>query len=85
MGSIPTQCIMILVYRCSFCGKELKRPCALGLHERTCKCNPNRKPLENHKCNFTKKVAQGNWLCSCGLVFNTKNELYKHKHEVHNL
>ena len=76
---------MILVYKCRFCGKEFKRPCALGLHERTCKFNPNRKPLVNHKCNLPKKVGYGNWECSCGLVFNTKNELYKHKHEVHNL
>ena len=33
---------------CKYCGKEFKRPCALGMHERTCKENPDRRPLENH-------------------------------------
>ena len=37
---------------CHYCGKNLKRPCALGIHERTCKLNPNRKPLENHVCGY---------------------------------
>lgn len=32
---------------CRFCGKEYKRPCGLAIHERVCKSNPNRRPLEN--------------------------------------
>ena len=27
---------------CKFCNKVLKRPCALAIHERTCKQNQNK-------------------------------------------
>ena len=39
---------------CKFCNKKLKRPCALAIHERTCKLNPNRRPLENHVNGFAE-------------------------------
>ena len=41
--------------QCKFCGRVFNRPCGLAIHERTCKLNPDRKPLENHVCNFTAK------------------------------
>lgn len=88
MGSKPTQCIIMkLKYKCKYCNKELNRPCALAMHERTCKLNPNRKPLGNHVCNWPKKKSNNNnWVCNfCNLKFNTKSELYNHKHNAHNI
>lgn len=87
MGSKPTQCIIMkLKYKCKYCNKELNRPCALAMHERTCKLNPNRKPLENHVCNWPKKKSNNDWVCNfCNLKFNTKSELYNHKHNAHNI
>lgn len=64
---------------CQFCHKEFCRPCALAIHERTCKENPNRKPLENHVCNFHANTKEGGWVCSaCGLNFRTRSELFSH-------
>lgn len=40
----------------------------------------------NHKCNFPKpkKSKYGTWSCRfCGLIFETKHELYDHYHECH--
>lgn len=52
---------------------------------RTCKLNPDRKPLTNHKCNFN--VAQHkDWNCQyCDCVFDTKSALYEHLHNTHNI
>ena len=76
------------ILKCQFCNKELKRPCALGIHERTCHKNPNRKPLENHVSGWKfvnhKKAPYGTWKCSvCSLIFNTKNEMEKHMRDTH--
>lgn len=67
----------------------LKKPGALGLHERTCKLNPNRKPLVNSGNGWKyvkhKKAPYGTWKCEeCNLIFETRNLFYKHKHELHN-
>ena len=43
---------MKLNYICKFCGKVCIRPSGLAIHERTCKLNPERKPIQNHKCNW---------------------------------
>ena len=53
-----------MMYICRYCNKVLKRSCALGIHERTCKLNPNRKPLENHVCGYavySKKRSNENY------------------------
>ena len=70
---------------CRFCGRLCNRPCGLAIHERVCKLNPDRKPLENHVCNFTNKGCskEGGWFCKfCNLTFRTRKELQNHKHEL---
>ena len=71
---------------CQFCHKEFKRPCGLAVHERTCKENPNRTPLENHICNFkhSNHPAKCNgWTCGvCGLNFRVRSELTAHLNET---
>lgn len=70
---------------CQFCNKVLKRPCALAIHERTCKQNPNRVPLTNHKCNFPHNIKDGGWNCKfCQLNFRTRKALYAHINHFHN-
>ena len=49
---------------CEFCNKKLKRLCALAIHERTCKLNPNRRPLENHVNGFAEYNME---ICARGL------------------
>lgn len=69
---------------CKFCNKVLKRPCALAIHERTCKQNPNRVPLTNHKCNFPHNIKDGGWDCKfCQLNFRTRKELNNHISSIH--
>lgn len=46
--------IMKLNYICKFCGKICIRPSGLAIHERTCKLNPERKPIQKHKCNWPR-------------------------------
>lgn len=82
---------MKLKYICKYCKKELKRACALGIHERTCKLNPNRKPLLNNGNpnikNVAKRAPYGTWKCdSCNpiIIFETRKELYKHIKQFHN-
>lgn len=74
------------MYVCKYCGKELKRPCALGIHERTCKSNPNRKPLENHVCGYNiyqkkaKLVDNEIYHCRhCGKTCKNKNSHKNHE------
>lgn len=70
---------------CQFCHKEFYRPCALAIHERTCKENPNRKPLKNHVCNFPSPACKPDgWeCCHCGSIFRTRRDLYNHVHDMH--
>jgi very-short-patch-repair endonuclease len=68
---------------CKFCHKEFKRECGLAIHERTCKSNPNRKPLENHVCNFPHNVKSNGWKCNiCQAIFRTKSDLLRHRHDL---
>lgn len=70
---------------CRFCGRVCNRPCGLAIHERTCKLNPDRKPIENHVCNFTNKGCskEGGWFCNfCNLTFRTRKELQNHNKEA---
>ena len=71
--------------KCQYCQKEFKRECGLAMHERTCKDNPNRKPLENHICNFpAKQSKEGGWSCCyCDSRFKTRKDLYLHRDKVH--
>ncbi len=69
--------------KCRFCNKEFIRPCGLAIHERTCKQNPDRRPVENHVCNFPKEgkylPKEGGWECSgCGDKLRTRKELSEH-------
>ena len=50
---------MKLNYICKFCGKVCIRPSGLAIHERTCKLNPERKPIQNHKCNWPSAFNLG--------------------------
>lgn len=78
------------ILNCEFCGKNFKKPGALGIHKRVCLNNPNRKPLENNGNGWKfvkhKKAPYGTWKCEeCNLIFDTKHELYEHKHNLHNI
>lgn len=69
--------------KCRFCNKEFIRPCGLAIHERTCKQNPDRRPVENHVCNFPKEgkylPKEGGWNCrGCGINLKTRKELHEH-------
>ena len=59
----------------------------MAIHERICNLNPDRKPLTNHVCNWPgRKKKENGWNCpECNENFETKNAMYKHRHEVHNL
>lgn len=71
--------IMKLLYKCRYCNKELMRPCALAIHERTCRLNPNRKPFENHICNWPGRKPMNNWKCKfCGEIFETRQLMAAH-------
>lgn len=71
---------------CQFCHREFNRPCTLAIHERTCKDNPNRRPLENHVCNFKRGQHSSKsdwWICKvCGLKFRVRSELFSHMKEM---
>lgn len=45
------------------------------------------KQVKNHKCNFKPdkhRATYGTWVCRyCGIVFESKNKLYKHYHSEH--
>lgn len=74
---------MKLDYICKFCGKVCAKQSGLAIHERTCKLNPDRKPIQNHKCNWpgNKPKADG-WICrGCFRKFKTRKELFKHQKE----
>lgn len=74
---------MKLNYICKFCGRDCNRPSGLAMHERACKLNPERKPIQNHKCNWPgfKPKADG-WICrGCSGNFKTRRELLRHKKE----
>lgn len=65
---------------CRFCGRVFNRPCGLAIHERTCKLNPDRKPIENHACNFKIAPSKEGWLCiGCNTKLRTRKELNEHK------
>lgn len=77
---------------CEFCGEsKWYKQCGFAMHLRICKCNPNRRPLENngnkniykyskHKSDYTI------WKCKdCNICFETKAKLYDHRHEVHGI
>jgi len=74
-----------MMYVCKYCGKELKRPCALGIHERTCKNNPNRKPLEKHVCGYgiyrakTSNVEDNRRCKFCGKACKNENSCQNHE------
>ncbi len=69
---------------CQFCNKVFKRPCALAIHERTCKQNLNRIPLTNHRCNLPHESKIGGWSCRfCQLKFRTRKELSNHISSIH--
>lgn len=69
---------------CEFCGKIFSRPCGFAMHYRTCKQNPNRTLLINHKCNFPHVVKESGWVCAiCGSKFKTRKDLYLHRDESH--
>lgn len=75
--------IMKLNYICKFCGKICVRPSGLAMHERTCTLNPERKPIQNHKCNWpgVKPKVDG-WICrGCLYKFKTRKELFSHQKE----
>lgn len=74
------------MYICRYCGKTLKRPCALGIHERTCRKNPDRKPLENHVCGYSiyqkksKSADNEIYHCKhCGKACKNKNSHRNHE------
>lgn len=74
---------MKLNYICKFCGRDCNRPSGLAIHERTCKLNPERKPIQNRKCNWPgfKPKADG-WICrGCSGNFKTRRALFRHKKE----
>lgn len=76
------------ILKCEFCDKNFLKPGALGIHKRACLKNPNRKPLENNGNGWKyvkhKKSPYGTWKCEeCNLIFETKHELYEHKHKLH--
>lgn len=65
---------------CKFCGRVFIRPCGLAIHERTCKQNPDRRPIEHHVCNFQKRCKESGWVCKgCNVKFRTRKELNEHK------
>jgi len=82
---------MKLKYICQYCNKELTRPCALAIHQRVCKLNPNRQPLINNgNLNITKyrkaKAPYGTWKCKwCNneIIFDTRKQLKEHLKEKH--
>ena len=67
-------------YYCQYCNKEIKRACSLAIHERVCKFNPNRKPLENIVCNWpARDKKNGGWKCRfCECIFETRKEKQEH-------
>ena len=75
---------MKITYKCKFCNKELLRPCALAIHERTCCLNPNRKPLVNCGngwvyANKNRIAPHGTWKCKwCEEIFKTRQLLFEH-------
>lgn len=75
------------ILKCEFCGKNFKKPGALGIHKRVCLKNTYRKPLENQVCNWTgRNKKEGGWICpECNEHFETKNDMYNHRHKLHNL
>ena len=75
--------IMKLNYICKFCGKVCIRPSGLAIHERTCKLNPERKPIQNHKCNWpSAKPKSEGWICrGCLRKLKTRKELFSHQKE----
>jgi len=82
---------MKLKYICQYCNKELTRPCALAIHQRVCKLNPNRQPLINNgNLNIAKyhkpKAPYGTWKCKwCNndIIFDTRKQLKEHLKEKH--
>lgn len=77
-------------YKCKYCNKEFKRPCGLAIHEKTCKENPNREPLKNHKCGFAiywnknkgkpkKEVIDIQYCHYCGKECKNANSLRNHE------
>ena len=75
--------IMKLNYICKFCGKVCIRSSGLAIHERTCKLNPERKPIQNHKCNWpSAKPKSEGWICrGCLRKLKTRKELFSHQKE----
>lgn len=74
---------MKLNYICKFCGKVCIRRSGLAVHESRCKLNPERKPIQNYKCNWPgAKPKSDGWICrGCLRKLKTKRELFKHKKE----
>lgn len=70
--------------KCECCGKEIKdfnskRFCSIH-----CKMSFISKCSKNHVNNLPEHQGRGDWVCKdCGLVFETKNKLYDHRHEKH--
>jgi len=80
--------------KCKFCGREFRAPSGRGIHERVCKSNPNRRPLENNGNGWEfanrkwkkrgRKGKEGGWKCSiCGAVLERRIDLHEHSVEVH--
>lgn len=63
---------------CEFCKKTFTNPGGKALHERWCRSNPNRNPIEGMKPPI-RPSKLGGWECrSCHSIFRTKRELNTH-------
>lgn len=66
------------ILECKFCKKTFTNPGGKAIHERWCKSNPNRNPIEGMKPPSTPSKV-GGWECkSCHSIFRTRRELEMH-------
>ena len=79
-GSSPSAII------CENCGKSFESIKVKRFCSSSCRHSFIAKQNSNHKNNLPLIAGKGNWKCpECDKTFETKNKLYEHRHEVHNL
>ena len=74
--------------KCENCGNDHDGSYGSGRFCSThCKCSFIAKQVKNRKCNFKSQEHRspyGTWTCRyCGLIFETKQQLWKHYHAEH--